>query len=215
MAISEAQIVHTVQMQGQKVRSHSTSQVKITLTLRTNKVYSDNNAVNSVNSRFIPTRLTDISDRDEERTSSSSVSSIHNSGTKQRSWLKETVSRKLDEGLSLGDNDVKTDDEAAIDDDESDWGDSIGASVEEGDQANTDENNHIELPILAVSHQGSISQMVCQTDMPPEPAAASPTAPARQNCNPLEAVPGFSGKDDAKGNDDGFDIVFDAPKCYW
>jgi hypothetical protein len=174
-------------------------------------VYSDTNAVNLVNSRFIPTRLTDISDRDEERTSCSSVNSIHNSGTKQRPWLKKAISRKLDGD----DNDVKTDDEAAIDDDESDWGDSIGSSVEEGDQANTDENNHIDLPILAASHQGSISQMVCQTDMQQGSVASSPTAPGRQDFKPLEVAPGSSGKADAQGKEDEFDIVFDAPECYW
>ena len=174
-------------------------------------MYSDTNAVNLVNSRFIPTRLTDISDRDEERTSCSSVNSIHNSGTKQRPWLKKTISRKLDGD----DNDVKTDDEAAIDDDESDWGDSIGSSVEEGDQANTDENNHIDLPILAASHQGSISQMVCQTDMQQGSVASSPTAPGRQDFKPLEVAPGSSGKADAQGKEDEFDIVFDAPECYW
>jgi hypothetical protein len=70
-------------------------------------VYSDTNVVNSANSRFIPTRLTDISDRDEERTSGSSVNSIHNSGTKQRPWLREAISRKLDGGKSLDDNCVK------------------------------------------------------------------------------------------------------------
>jgi hypothetical protein len=178
-------------------------------------VYSDNNAVNSVNSRFIPTRLTDISDRDEERTSDSSVNSIHNSGTKQRPWLKEAVSRKLDGGQSLDENDVKTDDEAAIDDDESDWGDSIGSSVKDGDQASTDGNNHIDLRILAVSHQGSNSQMGCQTGIQQGSAPSSPTAPGRQDFKPLEVAPGSSGKAGAQGKEDEFDIVFDVPKCYW
>jgi hypothetical protein len=171
--------------------------------------------VNSVNSRFIPTRLTDISDRDEERTSGSSVNSIHNSGTKQRSWLKEAISRKLDGGQSLDDNDVKTDDDAANDDDESDWGDSIGSWVEEGDQANRDENYQIDLPILAVSHQGPMSQMVCQTDMEQGSAASSPTAPGRQDFKPLEVGPGSSGKAGAQGKEEEFDIVFDAPGRYW
>jgi hypothetical protein len=178
-------------------------------------VYSDTNVVNSANSRFIPTRLTDISDRDEERTSGSSVNSIHNSGTKQRPWLKEAISRKLDGGKSLDDNCVKTDDEAAIDDDESDRGASIGSSAEEGDQANRDENNQIDLPILAVSYQGPISQMVCQTDMQQGSAASSPTAPGRQDFKPLEVAPGSSGKAGAQGKEDEFDIVFDASECYW
>jgi hypothetical protein len=178
-------------------------------------MYSDTNVVNSANSRFIPTLLTDISDRDKERTSGSSVNSIHNSRTKQRPWLGEAISRKLDGGKSLDDNCVKTDDEAAIDEDESDWGASIGSSVEEGDQANRDENNQIDLPILAVSHQGPISQMVCQTDMQQGSAGSSPTAAGRQDFRPLEVAPGSSGKAGAQGKEDEVDIVFDAPKCYW
>jgi hypothetical protein len=129
--------------------------------------------------------------------------------------LKEAISRKLDGDQSLNDNDVKTDDEAAIDDDESDWGDSIRSSAGEGDQANTDENNHIDLPLLAVSHQGPISQMVCQMDIPQALEGSSPIAVERQGFKPLEVAPGFSGKDDAQGKEDEFDIVFDAPECYW
>jgi hypothetical protein len=115
----------------------------------------------------------------------------------------------------LDDNYVKTDDEAAIDDDESDWGASIGSSAEEGGQANRDENNQIDLPILAVSYQGPISQMVCQTDMQHGSAASSPTAPGRQDLKSLEVAPGSSGKAGAQGKEDEFNIVFDALECYW